>query len=66
MFLRCISGINMSRGLLIFVVFICKPSIWNLEKEQLRVCMGFGKPYNDLLGARVEVVGNDKDSSNVS
>jgi hypothetical protein len=33
-FLRIIGGLNMIRGLFIFLVFICKPSVWELTKRR--------------------------------
>ena len=33
-FLRILGGLNMIRGFFIFLVFICKPKIWNLVKKK--------------------------------
>lgn len=33
-FLRVIGGLNMIRGFFIFLVFICKPKIWNLARKR--------------------------------
>ena len=32
--LRCVGGLNMARGFFIFLVFICKPSIWQMVKKE--------------------------------
>ena len=33
-FLRILGGLNMIRGFFIFLVFICKPKIWNLVQKR--------------------------------
>jgi hypothetical protein len=60
--LRVLSGSNMIRGFLIFVVFICKRSVWEMTKRRhpklLRIAFA---PLNCVLkkcGAQVPILLN--------
>ncbi len=48
--LRVIGGLNMIRGFFIFLVFICKPSIWQLTKQRHPKLVGLlCKPFPSLV-----------------
>jgi hypothetical protein len=48
--LRVIGGLNMIRGFFIFLVFICKPSIWQLTKQRHPKLVGLlCKPFPSLI-----------------
>ena len=39
--IRCLGGLNMVRGFFIFIIFICKQSVWDLAKKEYPRLTGF-------------------------
>jgi hypothetical protein len=45
--LRIVGGLNMIRGFFIFLIFICKPSIWKMtRKRHPKLVQAFARPFN--------------------